>query len=117
MKYKKPELTRVEVKIKPNTNASDRSSCEGGHCVKATYSQDPWHQTDEEANTNVLLLKNGNSIIEERSNIMLKSLFKLLVHYKYSTKWICPYCGCEFPYRGEGNMKCPLCGKWMEDEQ
>lgn len=30
MKYKKPELTRVEVKIKPNTNASDRSSCEGG---------------------------------------------------------------------------------------
>ena len=43
MKYKKPELTRVEVKIKPNTNASDRSYCEGGHCVKATYSQDPWH--------------------------------------------------------------------------
>lgn len=42
MEYKKPELTRVEVEIKTNTNASDRSSCEGGHCVKATYSQDPW---------------------------------------------------------------------------
>lgn len=34
MKYKKPELTRVEVKIKPNTNASDRSSCEGGIVLK-----------------------------------------------------------------------------------
>lgn len=42
MKYQKPEVTRIEVKIKTNTNASDRSSCEGGHCVKATYSQDPW---------------------------------------------------------------------------
>jgi hypothetical protein len=42
MEYKKPELTRVEVQIKTNTNASDRSSCEGGHCVKATYKQDPW---------------------------------------------------------------------------
>lgn len=42
MEYKKPELVKIEVEIKTNTNASNRSSCEGGHCVKATYSCDPW---------------------------------------------------------------------------
>ena len=42
MKYEKPIVTKVEVSVKVNTEASDRSSCEGGHCVKATYRQDPW---------------------------------------------------------------------------
>ena len=46
MKYKKPEVTKVKVSIKTNTNASNRSSCDGGHCVKATYSQDPWGWLD-----------------------------------------------------------------------
>lgn len=40
MSYKKPEIKKMEVAVKVNTNASDRSSCEGGHCVKARYSQD-----------------------------------------------------------------------------
>lgn len=42
MKYEKPIVTKVEVSVKVNTEASDRSSYEGGHCVKATYRQDPW---------------------------------------------------------------------------
>ncbi len=42
MDYQKPEIKKIEIPVKVNTNASDRSSCEGGHCVKATYSQDPW---------------------------------------------------------------------------
>ena len=62
MEYKKPELTRVEVEIKPNTNASDRSSCEGGHCVKATYSQDPWGQKDEAAKINVFAAEKWESV-------------------------------------------------------
>lgn len=40
MKYEKPEVKKVEVVVKVNPMASDRSSCEGGHCVKARYSQD-----------------------------------------------------------------------------
>lgn len=40
MKYSKPTVKKVDVTVKVNTNASDRSSCEGGHCVKARYSQD-----------------------------------------------------------------------------
>lgn len=42
MQYQKPELIKIDVKIKTNTNASDRSSCDGGHCVKASYGQDRW---------------------------------------------------------------------------
>lgn len=42
MTYCKPEVKKIEVSIKTNTNASERSSCDGGHCVKATYSSDPW---------------------------------------------------------------------------
>ncbi|MFL0248722.1 hypothetical protein [Candidatus Clostridium stratigraminis] len=40
MSYKKPEIKKIEVSIKVNSDASDRSSCEGGHCVKARYGQD-----------------------------------------------------------------------------
>ena len=40
MQYTKPVMKKVDVSVKVNTNASDRSSCEGGHCVKARYSQD-----------------------------------------------------------------------------
>lgn len=46
---------------------------------------------------------------------MFKKLFKIIYH-KYSTQWVCPNCGCTLPYGGEGNMKCPYCGKWMQDE-
>lgn len=40
MKYAKPVIKKMEVSVKVNTNASERSSCEGGHCVKARYGQD-----------------------------------------------------------------------------
>lgn len=40
MKYNKPVVKKMEVVVKVNTNASDRSSCDGGHCVKARYGQD-----------------------------------------------------------------------------
>lgn len=40
MKYNKPEVKKVVVKVKVNTSASERSSCDGGHCVKARYGQD-----------------------------------------------------------------------------
>lgn len=39
-KYVKPTVKKMEVVVKVNANASDRSSCEGGHCVKARYGQD-----------------------------------------------------------------------------
>ena len=40
MNYTKPECKAVEVNVKVNSNASDRSSCDGGHCVRARYGQD-----------------------------------------------------------------------------
>ena len=40
MKYERPELTKIEVEVKVNTNSSELSSCDGGHCVKAMYSAD-----------------------------------------------------------------------------
>lgn len=40
MKYNKPVINKLEVVVKVNTNASERSSCDGGHCVKARYGQD-----------------------------------------------------------------------------
>lgn len=46
---------------------------------------------------------------------MLIRLFRR-IYFGYSTKWVCPKCGCELPYGGEGNMRCPHCGAWMEDE-
>ncbi len=40
MTYEKPEIKKIEVKVAVDTAASDRSSCDGGHCVKARYGQD-----------------------------------------------------------------------------
>lgn len=40
MSYKKPEIKKIEVSVKVNSDASDRSSCEGGHCVRARYGED-----------------------------------------------------------------------------
>ena len=40
MSYQKPEIKKVVVSVKVNTEASDRSSCEGGHCVRTRYGQD-----------------------------------------------------------------------------
>lgn len=40
MKYSKPVVKKVEVVVKVNTNSSERSSCDGGHCVRARYGQD-----------------------------------------------------------------------------
>ena len=37
MKDVKPVVKKMEVLVKVNTNGSERSSCEGGHCVKARY--------------------------------------------------------------------------------
>jgi hypothetical protein len=42
MSYSKPEIKKMEVEVKVNTQASDQSSCNGGHCVKASYSKDPY---------------------------------------------------------------------------
>ena len=46
---------------------------------------------------------------------MLKKVMKM-VYKKYSTKWVCPHCGCEIYYGAEGSMQCPNCGEWMIDE-
>lgn len=40
MEYVRPEIKKVEVSVKVNSNASERSSCDGGHCVRARYGQD-----------------------------------------------------------------------------
>ena len=40
MNYKKPEVKKVEVNVKINSNASDQTSCAGGHCVRARYGND-----------------------------------------------------------------------------
>lgn len=40
MKYVKPEVKKVEVTVKVQSNASERTSCDGGHCVRARYGQD-----------------------------------------------------------------------------
>ena len=43
MSYSKPKLKKMEVSVKVNSDASERSSCEGGHCVRTRrtrYSQD-----------------------------------------------------------------------------
>lgn len=40
MKDVKPVVKKMEVLVKVNTNGSERSSCKGGHCVKARYGQD-----------------------------------------------------------------------------
>ena len=40
MKYSKPEIRKVEVTVKVNAEASELSSCDGGHCVRARYGGD-----------------------------------------------------------------------------
>ena len=40
MKYTKPELKKVEVNVQVQSNASERTSCDGGHCVRTRYGQD-----------------------------------------------------------------------------
>ena len=40
MSYSKPKLKKMEVSVKVNSDASERSSCEGGHCVRTRYCQD-----------------------------------------------------------------------------
>ena len=42
MTYSKPIVKHLNISVKVNTNASDRSSCEGGHCVKASFKKDPY---------------------------------------------------------------------------
>ena len=41
MKYEKPEVKKIEIPVEVNSDSSDRSSCAGGHCVKARYQADP----------------------------------------------------------------------------
>ncbi len=40
MKYESPEIREIVVSVQVNANASELSSCDGGHCVKARYSGD-----------------------------------------------------------------------------
>lgn len=40
MSYQKPEVKKMEVSIKVQSEASELSSCAGGHCVKAMYQND-----------------------------------------------------------------------------
>ncbi len=42
MKYIKPEVKKIVVPLEIQSNASERSSCDGGHCVKSSYSSDPY---------------------------------------------------------------------------
>lgn len=40
MHYTKPEVNKIVVDVKVNTNASETGSCAGGHCVKTRYEYD-----------------------------------------------------------------------------
>ncbi len=40
VRYIKPTLKKVVLKLTVATNASEQSSCYGGHCVRARYEQD-----------------------------------------------------------------------------
>lgn len=42
MSYKKPDIKKIDVNVTVAKHADDQSSCNGGHCVKATYEKDPW---------------------------------------------------------------------------
>jgi len=35
MEYKKPEVKKIVVNVRVNSEADDKRSCEGGHCVLA----------------------------------------------------------------------------------
>ena len=52
-------------------------------------------------------------ITKDGDDTMKRFLKKI---WSYATKWVCPKCGHEQPYRGEGNMKCKYDGAWMELE-
>lgn len=41
---------------------------------------------------------------------------KIIKTYKGYSIWRCPNCDCVVTYGGEGNMKCPKCKKWMQEE-
>ena len=40
MSYEKPEVKKVQISVSVNMQASDRSSCDGGHCVRKMYEGD-----------------------------------------------------------------------------
>ena len=40
MKYAKPEVKKVEIPVEISTEASETTSCDGGHCVRTRYGQD-----------------------------------------------------------------------------
>lgn len=40
MKYEKPNIKKMEVNMKINLTSSERTSCDGGQCVKTRYGQD-----------------------------------------------------------------------------
>ena len=42
MSYQKPEIKKTETEVKVFSKASNQSSCYGGHCVKASYENDPF---------------------------------------------------------------------------
>lgn len=41
MAYEKPSVKKIEVNVQLKSESSNHTSCDGGHCVKARYSQDP----------------------------------------------------------------------------
>ncbi len=42
MSYVKPDIKKVDVNVAVAKHSDNQSSCQGGHCVKATYEKDPW---------------------------------------------------------------------------
>jgi len=40
MKYSKPEVVSFEMPLEIKTMASEKTSCVGGHCVRARYGED-----------------------------------------------------------------------------
>ena len=40
MSYQKPEVHELEMLLEVKTLASERTSCVGGHCVRARYGED-----------------------------------------------------------------------------
>ena len=40
MKYKKPEVKEMTVKVEITTSASETASCAGGRCVRSPYEND-----------------------------------------------------------------------------
>lgn len=40
MAYEKPSVKKLEVDVQLKAEPSNRTSCDGGHCVKTRYGQD-----------------------------------------------------------------------------